>query len=60
MEYPCIKNYDFSYEKFLNIMFIYNKIFSLMVVKSMFFLEKETISSIKSHVSNIFIPNDFS
>lgn len=58
----CIKNYDFSYRQFLNIniMFINNKIYFLCDGKKNIFLERYTILPIKSHISNIFICNDFS
>nr|WOC30663.1 Ycf2 [Mesembryanthemum crystallinum]WOC30667.1 Ycf2 [Mesembryanthemum crystallinum] len=60
MEKARINNYDFTYRQFLNILFIRNKIFSLCVGKKKHaFLERDTISSIESQVSNIFIPNDF-
>nr|YP_010031000.1 hypothetical protein RF2 [Chlorophytum comosum]YP_010031017.1 hypothetical protein RF2 [Chlorophytum comosum]QOV01882.1 hypothetical protein RF2 [Chlorophytum comosum]QOV01899.1 hypothetical protein RF2 [Chlorophytum comosum] len=53
-------NDDLTYGQFLNILFIRNKIFSLCVGKKKhIFLERETISPIKSQVSDIFIPNDF-
>nr|YP_010225385.1 hypothetical chloroplast RF2 [Muehlenbeckia australis]YP_010225403.1 hypothetical chloroplast RF2 [Muehlenbeckia australis]UDD73641.1 hypothetical chloroplast RF2 [Muehlenbeckia australis]UDD73659.1 hypothetical chloroplast RF2 [Muehlenbeckia australis] len=60
MEKARIKNYDFTYRQFLNILFIRNKKFSLCVGKKKHaFLERDTISPIESQVSNIFIPNDF-
>nr|YP_010489747.1 hypothetical protein RF2 [Koenigia cyanandra]YP_010489765.1 hypothetical protein RF2 [Koenigia cyanandra]UWM11303.1 hypothetical protein RF2 [Koenigia cyanandra]UWM11321.1 hypothetical protein RF2 [Koenigia cyanandra]UWM11388.1 hypothetical protein RF2 [Koenigia cyanandra]UWM11406.1 hypothetical protein RF2 [Koenigia cyanandra] len=60
MEKARIKNYDFTYRQFLNILFIRNKKFSLCVDKKKHaFLERDTISPIESQVSNIFIPNDF-
>nr|YP_009570739.1 hypothetical protein RF2 [Frankenia pulverulenta]YP_009570756.1 hypothetical protein RF2 [Frankenia pulverulenta]QBC67674.1 hypothetical protein RF2 [Frankenia pulverulenta]QBC67675.1 hypothetical protein RF2 [Frankenia pulverulenta] len=60
MEKARINNYDFTYRKFLNILFIRNKRFSLCVGKKKHaFLERDTISPIESQVSNIFIPNDF-
>nr|YP_009661882.1 Ycf2 [Mimosa pudica]YP_009661900.1 Ycf2 [Mimosa pudica]QCT83227.1 Ycf2 [Mimosa pudica]QCT83245.1 Ycf2 [Mimosa pudica] len=60
VEKACIKNYDFMYGQFLNILFIRNKIFSLCGGKKKHaFLERDTISPIESQVSNIFIPNDF-
>ena len=60
MEKARIKNYDFTYGQFLNILFIRNKIFSLCGGKKKHaFLERDTISPIESQVSNIFIPNDF-
>ncbi|KAJ7003017.1 Ycf2 [Populus alba x Populus x berolinensis] len=60
VEKARIKNYDFTYGQFLNILFIRNKIFSLCGGKKKHaFLERDTISSIESQVSNIFIPNDF-
>ncbi|KAI3883343.1 hypothetical protein MKW92_039589, partial [Papaver armeniacum] len=49
VEKAHINNYDLTYGQFLNILFIRNNIF--------FF--RDTISSIESQVSNIFIPNDF-
>ena len=62
VERARIKNYDFTYGQFLNILFIRNKIFSLCGGKkkhAFAFLERDTISPIESQVSNIFIPNDF-
>uniref|UniRef100_A0AAT9ZMI3 Protein Ycf2 n=1 Tax=Cheniella hechiensis TaxID=3078816 RepID=A0AAT9ZMI3_9FABA len=60
VEKARIKNYDFTYGQFLNILFIRNKIFSLCGGKKKHaFLERDTISPIESQVSNIFIPNDF-
>ena len=60
MEKARIKNYDFTYRQFLNILFIRNKKFSLCVGKKKHaFFERDTISPIESQVSNIFIPNDF-
>nr|YP_010308237.1 hypothetical protein RF2 [Meconopsis pseudohorridula]YP_010308257.1 hypothetical protein RF2 [Meconopsis pseudohorridula]ULU28653.1 hypothetical protein RF2 [Meconopsis pseudohorridula]ULU28673.1 hypothetical protein RF2 [Meconopsis pseudohorridula] len=60
VEKARINNYDLTYGQFLNILFIRNKIFSLCVgPKKHVFLERDTISSIESQVSNIFIPNDF-
>nr|YP_010484390.1 Ycf2 [Tamarix laxa]YP_010484406.1 Ycf2 [Tamarix laxa]UVW79610.1 Ycf2 [Tamarix laxa]UVW79611.1 Ycf2 [Tamarix laxa] len=60
MEKARINNYDFTYRKFLNILFIRNKRFSLCVGKKKHaFLERDTISPIESQVSNIFIPNNF-
>nr|YP_010139219.1 hypothetical chloroplast RF2 [Garcinia paucinervis]YP_010139235.1 hypothetical chloroplast RF2 [Garcinia paucinervis]QQK54598.1 hypothetical chloroplast RF2 [Garcinia paucinervis]QQK54614.1 hypothetical chloroplast RF2 [Garcinia paucinervis]QXF60399.1 hypothetical chloroplast RF21 [Garcinia paucinervis]QXF60416.1 hypothetical chloroplast RF21 [Garcinia paucinervis] len=60
VEKAWIKNYDFTYGQFLNILFIRNKIFSLCGGKKKHaFLESDTISPIESQVSNIFIPNDF-
>ena len=60
MEKARIKNYDFTYRQFLNILFIRNKKFSLCVGKKKHaFLEIDTISPIESQVSNIFIPNGF-
>nr|YP_010291581.1 hypothetical protein RF2 [Rapatea paludosa]YP_010291598.1 hypothetical protein RF2 [Rapatea paludosa]ULQ67588.1 hypothetical protein RF2 [Rapatea paludosa]ULQ67605.1 hypothetical protein RF2 [Rapatea paludosa] len=60
VEKTRINNYDLTYGQFLNILFIRNKIFSLCVGKKKhIFLERETISPIKSQVSGIFIPNDF-
>ncbi|KAL5555600.1 hypothetical protein UlMin_037836 [Ulmus minor] len=50
VEKARINNYDFTYGKFLNILFIPNKIFSL---------HGYIISPIELQVSNIFIPNDF-
>ncbi|KAI3894348.1 hypothetical protein MKX03_024830, partial [Papaver bracteatum] len=50
VEKARINNYDLTYGQFLNILFIRNNIFSLC---------RDTISSIESQVSNIFIPNDF-
>ncbi|KAI5657537.1 hypothetical protein M9H77_26330 [Catharanthus roseus] len=55
-----INSYDVMSGQFLNILFIHNKIFSLCVGKKTYFLERDTISPIKSQVSNIFIPNDLS
>ncbi|KAI3953037.1 hypothetical protein MKW92_042255, partial [Papaver armeniacum] len=60
VEKARINNYDLTYGQFLNILFIRNNIFSLCVgPKKHVFLERDTISSIESQVSNIFIPNDF-
>jgi len=63
VEKARIKNYDFTYEQFLNILFIRNKKFSLCGDKKKHaFFERDTISAIsaiESQVSNIFIPNDF-
>lgn len=60
VEKARIKNSDFTYGQFLNILFIRNKIFSLCGGKKKHvFLERDTISPIESQVSNIFIPNDF-
>ncbi|RZC70928.1 hypothetical protein C5167_034095 [Papaver somniferum] len=60
VEKAHINNYDLTYGQFLNILFIRNNIFSLCVgPKKYVFLERDTISSIESQVSNIFIPNDF-
>nr|UZT28511.1 hypothetical protein RF2 [Verbena officinalis]UZT28528.1 hypothetical protein RF2 [Verbena officinalis] len=60
VEKAPINNYDFTYGQFLNILFIRNKIFSLCVGKKKHaFGGRDTISSIESQVSNIFIPNDF-
>nr|YP_009446988.1 hypothetical chloroplast RF21 [Adenocalymma hatschbachii]YP_009447006.1 hypothetical chloroplast RF21 [Adenocalymma hatschbachii]ATY48216.1 hypothetical chloroplast RF21 [Adenocalymma hatschbachii]ATY48217.1 hypothetical chloroplast RF21 [Adenocalymma hatschbachii] len=60
VEKARINNYDFTYGQFLNILFIRNKIFSLCVGKKKHaFGGRDTISSIESQVSNIFIPNDF-
>nr|YP_009183636.1 hypothetical chloroplast RF21 [Scutellaria insignis]YP_009183655.1 hypothetical chloroplast RF21 [Scutellaria insignis]ALN11646.1 hypothetical chloroplast RF21 [Scutellaria insignis]ALN11665.1 hypothetical chloroplast RF21 [Scutellaria insignis] len=60
VEKARIKNYDFMYGQFLNILFIRNKIFSLCVGKKKHaFGGRDTISPIESQVSNIFIPNDF-
>nr|YP_009242107.1 hypothetical chloroplast RF21 [Stenogyne haliakalae]YP_009242127.1 hypothetical chloroplast RF21 [Stenogyne haliakalae]AMQ32904.1 hypothetical chloroplast RF21 [Stenogyne haliakalae]AMQ32925.1 hypothetical chloroplast RF21 [Stenogyne haliakalae] len=60
VEKARINNYDFTYGKFLNILFIRNKIFSLCVGKKKHaFGGRDTISPIESQVSNIFIPNDF-
>nr|YP_010127171.1 Ycf2 [Alhagi sparsifolia]QPO07237.1 Ycf2 [Alhagi sparsifolia] len=60
VERACIKNYDFTYGQFLNILFIRNKIFSLCGGKKKHaFLERDTISPIELQVSNILIPNDF-
>nr|YP_009411769.1 Ycf2 [Schima crenata]YP_009411788.1 Ycf2 [Schima crenata]YP_009411943.1 Ycf2 [Schima multibracteata]YP_009411962.1 Ycf2 [Schima multibracteata]YP_009412117.1 Ycf2 [Schima remotiserrata]YP_009412136.1 Ycf2 [Schima remotiserrata]YP_009412378.1 Ycf2 [Schima superba]YP_009412397.1 Ycf2 [Schima superba]USW65936.1 hypothetical protein RF2 [Schima sinensis]USW67500.1 Ycf2 [Schima brevipedicellata]USW67675.1 Ycf2 [Schima argentea]ASK06720.1 Ycf2 [Schima crenata]ASK06721.1 Ycf2 [Schima crenat len=60
VEKARINNYDFTYGQFLNILFIRNKIFSLCVGKKKHaFWGRDTISPIKSQVSNIFIPNDF-
>nr|YP_009000056.1 hypothetical chloroplast RF21 [Silene conoidea]YP_009000074.1 hypothetical chloroplast RF21 [Silene conoidea]AGZ18047.1 hypothetical chloroplast RF21 [Silene conoidea]AGZ18065.1 hypothetical chloroplast RF21 [Silene conoidea] len=53
-------NSELLYRKFLDILFIRNKIFALGVSKKKHaFLERDTISLIESQVSNIFIPNDF-
>jgi len=61
VEKTRINNYDLTYEQFLNILFIRNKIFSLCVGKKKhIFLERKTISPIELQVSDIFIPNDFS
>nr|WDS80565.1 Ycf2 protein [Lantana camara]WDS80566.1 hypothetical chloroplast RF21 [Lantana camara] len=60
VEKARINNSDFTYGQFLNILFIRNKIFSLCVgKKKRAFGGRDTISSIESQVSNIFIPNDF-
>ncbi|XP_037496721.1 protein Ycf2-like [Jatropha curcas] len=62
VEKARIKNYDFTYGQFLNILFIRNKIFSLCGGKKKHaFLGRDTISPspIESQVSNIFISNDF-
>ena len=60
VEKARIKNYDFTYGQFLNILFIRNKIFSFCDgKKKRAFLERDTISPIESQVSNILIPNDF-
>ncbi|RZC79507.1 hypothetical protein C5167_003739 [Papaver somniferum] len=60
VEKARINNYDLTYGQFLNILFIRNNIFSLCVgPKKHVFLERDTISSIESQVSNIFIPNYF-
>nr|YP_010828164.1 putative chloroplast RF21 [Santalum spicatum]YP_010828172.1 putative chloroplast RF21 [Santalum spicatum]WFF45182.1 putative chloroplast RF21 [Santalum spicatum]WFF45190.1 putative chloroplast RF21 [Santalum spicatum] len=60
VEKARINNYDFTYGRFLNILFIHKKTFSLCVGKKKHaFLERDTISPIESQVSNIFIPNDF-
>ncbi|MBN8156671.1 DUF825 domain-containing protein, partial [Vibrio vulnificus] len=60
VEKARIKNSDFTYGQFLNILFIRNKRFSLCGGKKKHaFLERDTISPIESQVSNIFIPNDF-
>nr|USW67328.1 Ycf2 [Schima crenata]USW67347.1 Ycf2 [Schima crenata] len=60
VEKARINNYDFTYGQFFNILFIRNKIFSLCVGKKKHaFWGRDTISPIKSQVSNIFIPNDF-
>lgn len=60
VEKSRIKNYDFTYAQFLNILFIPKKIFSLCSGKHAF-LERDTISSspIESEISNLFISNDF-
>nr|QKV48131.1 hypothetical protein RF2 [Risleya atropurpurea]QKV48136.1 hypothetical protein RF2 [Risleya atropurpurea] len=53
-------NYDLTYGQFINILSIRNKIFSLCIgKKKSLFLEREAISPIKSHISDIFIPKDF-
>nr|YP_009462572.1 hypothetical chloroplast RF21 [Boehmeria spicata]YP_009462588.1 hypothetical chloroplast RF21 [Boehmeria spicata]AUV64858.1 hypothetical chloroplast RF21 [Boehmeria spicata]AUV64859.1 hypothetical chloroplast RF21 [Boehmeria spicata] len=55
-----LKNYDYTYGQFFNILFIRNKIFSLRGGKKKYaFLDRDTISPIELQVSNIFIPNDF-
>nr|YP_010330803.1 hypothetical protein RF2 [Parietaria floridana]YP_010330820.1 hypothetical protein RF2 [Parietaria floridana]UNY34025.1 hypothetical protein RF2 [Parietaria floridana]UNY34042.1 hypothetical protein RF2 [Parietaria floridana] len=55
-----LKNYDYTYGQFCNILFIRNKIFSLRGGKKKYaFLDRDTISPIELQVSNIFIPNDF-
>ena len=55
-----LKNYDYTYGQFFNILFIRNKIFSLRSGKKKYaFLDRDTISPIELQVSNIFIPNDF-
>nr|QXI89105.1 hypothetical protein RF2 [Sinogentiana souliei]QXI89119.1 hypothetical protein RF2 [Sinogentiana souliei] len=60
VERARINNYDFTYGKFLDILFIRNKIFSLCVGKKKHaFWGRDIISPIESQVSNIFIPNDF-
>nr|YP_010552055.1 Ycf2 protein [Fordiophyton phamhoangii]YP_010552074.1 Ycf2 protein [Fordiophyton phamhoangii]UTM94865.1 Ycf2 protein [Fordiophyton phamhoangii]UTM94884.1 Ycf2 protein [Fordiophyton phamhoangii] len=60
VERAHIKNSDFTYGQFLNILFIRKKIFSLCDDKKRHaFLERDTISPTESQVSNIFIPNDF-
>nr|YP_009319772.1 Ycf2 [Salpinga maranonensis]YP_009319790.1 Ycf2 [Salpinga maranonensis]APA18818.1 Ycf2 [Salpinga maranonensis]APA18819.1 Ycf2 [Salpinga maranonensis] len=60
VERAHIKNSDFTYGQFLNILFIRKKIFSLCDDKKRHaFLERDTISPTESLVSNIFIPNDF-
>nr|QGT34098.1 hypothetical protein RF2 [Chamaesium wolffianum]QGT34115.1 hypothetical protein RF2 [Chamaesium wolffianum] len=60
VEKARIKNDDFTYGQFLNILFIHNKMFSLCVGKKKHaFWGRDTISPIESRVSNIFIPNDF-
>nr|YP_009729481.1 hypothetical chloroplast RF21 [Incarvillea arguta]YP_009729499.1 hypothetical chloroplast RF21 [Incarvillea arguta]QHW07044.1 hypothetical chloroplast RF21 [Incarvillea arguta]QHW07045.1 hypothetical chloroplast RF21 [Incarvillea arguta] len=60
VEKARMKNYDFTYGQFLNILFIRNKIFSLCVGKKKHaFWGRDTISPIESQVSNIFIPKDF-
>nr|YP_010419167.1 hypothetical protein RF2 [Gyrotaenia microcarpa]YP_010419185.1 hypothetical protein RF2 [Gyrotaenia microcarpa]USG52530.1 hypothetical protein RF2 [Gyrotaenia microcarpa]USG52548.1 hypothetical protein RF2 [Gyrotaenia microcarpa] len=60
VEKARIKNYDYTYGQFLNILFIRNKIFSLRGGKKTYaFLDRDTISPIELQVSNIFILNDF-
>nr|YP_009872568.1 hypothetical chloroplast RF21 [Hippophae rhamnoides subsp. sinensis]YP_009872587.1 hypothetical chloroplast RF21 [Hippophae rhamnoides subsp. sinensis]WAL33504.1 hypothetical chloroplast RF21 [Hippophae rhamnoides]QKT21882.1 hypothetical chloroplast RF21 [Hippophae rhamnoides subsp. sinensis]QKT21901.1 hypothetical chloroplast RF21 [Hippophae rhamnoides subsp. sinensis]UNZ11166.1 hypothetical chloroplast RF21 [Hippophae rhamnoides subsp. sinensis]UNZ11184.1 hypothetical chloroplast RF21 [H len=60
VEKARIKNYDFTYGQFLNILFIRNKIFSLRGGKKKYaFGGRDTISPIELQMSNIFIPNDF-
>nr|YP_010282652.1 hypothetical chloroplast RF21 [Elatostema stewardii]YP_010282671.1 hypothetical chloroplast RF21 [Elatostema stewardii]UHM25403.1 hypothetical chloroplast RF21 [Elatostema stewardii]UHM25422.1 hypothetical chloroplast RF21 [Elatostema stewardii] len=60
VEKARIKNYDYTYGQFLNILFIRNKIFSLCGGKKKYaFLDRDTISPIELQVSNIFILNDF-
>nr|YP_010419838.1 hypothetical protein RF2 [Leucosyke puya]YP_010419855.1 hypothetical protein RF2 [Leucosyke puya]USG53539.1 hypothetical protein RF2 [Leucosyke puya]USG53556.1 hypothetical protein RF2 [Leucosyke puya] len=60
VEKAHIKNFDYTYGQFLNILFIRNKIFSLRGGKKKYaFLDRDTISPIELQVSNIFIPNDF-
>nr|YP_010931564.1 Ycf2 [Oenothera speciosa]WKN51356.1 Ycf2 [Oenothera speciosa] len=60
VERARIKNFDFTYGQFLNILFIRNTKFSLCGDKKKHdFLERDTISPIESQVSNIFIPKDF-
>nr|YP_010185595.1 Ycf2 protein [Epilobium hirsutum]YP_010185612.1 Ycf2 protein [Epilobium hirsutum]QVL23092.1 Ycf2 protein [Epilobium hirsutum]QVL23109.1 Ycf2 protein [Epilobium hirsutum] len=60
VERARIKNFDFTYGQFLNILFIRNTKFSLCGGKKKHaFLERDTISPIESQVSNIFIPKDF-
>nr|YP_010423685.1 hypothetical protein RF2 [Laportea decumana]YP_010423702.1 hypothetical protein RF2 [Laportea decumana]USG97159.1 hypothetical protein RF2 [Laportea decumana]USG97176.1 hypothetical protein RF2 [Laportea decumana] len=60
VEKARIKNYDYTYGQFLNILFIRNKIFSFHGGKKKYaFLDRDTISPIKLQVSNIFILNDF-
>nr|YP_010489222.1 hypothetical chloroplast RF21 [Incarvillea lutea]YP_010489238.1 hypothetical chloroplast RF21 [Incarvillea lutea]UWK23406.1 hypothetical chloroplast RF21 [Incarvillea lutea]UWK23407.1 hypothetical chloroplast RF21 [Incarvillea lutea] len=60
VEKARMKNSDFTYGQFLNILFIRNKIFSLCIGKKKHaFGGRDTISPIESQVSNIFIPKDF-
>nr|YP_010423601.1 hypothetical protein RF2 [Laportea grossa]YP_010423618.1 hypothetical protein RF2 [Laportea grossa]USG97075.1 hypothetical protein RF2 [Laportea grossa]USG97092.1 hypothetical protein RF2 [Laportea grossa] len=60
VEKARIKNYDYTYGQFLNILFIRNKIFSFRGGKKKYaFLDRDTISPIELQVSNIFILNDF-
>nr|YP_010419671.1 hypothetical protein RF2 [Laportea mooreana]YP_010419688.1 hypothetical protein RF2 [Laportea mooreana]USG53372.1 hypothetical protein RF2 [Laportea mooreana]USG53389.1 hypothetical protein RF2 [Laportea mooreana] len=60
VEKARIKNYDYTYGQFLNILFIRNKIFSFLGGKKKYaFLDRDTISPIELQVSNIFILNDF-
>nr|USG53036.1 hypothetical protein RF2 [Laportea bulbifera]USG53054.1 hypothetical protein RF2 [Laportea bulbifera] len=60
VEKAHIKNYDYTYGQFLNILFIRNKIFSFRGGKKKYaFLDRDTISPIELQVSNIFILNDF-
>nr|YP_009925725.1 hypothetical chloroplast RF21 [Incarvillea compacta]YP_009925738.1 hypothetical chloroplast RF21 [Incarvillea compacta]QNH82817.1 hypothetical chloroplast RF21 [Incarvillea compacta]QNH82830.1 hypothetical chloroplast RF21 [Incarvillea compacta] len=60
VEKARMKNSDFTYGQFLNILFIRNKIFSLCIGKKKHaFGGRDTISPIESQVSNLFIPKDF-
>nr|YP_010419755.1 hypothetical protein RF2 [Laportea ovalifolia]YP_010419772.1 hypothetical protein RF2 [Laportea ovalifolia]USG53456.1 hypothetical protein RF2 [Laportea ovalifolia]USG53473.1 hypothetical protein RF2 [Laportea ovalifolia] len=62
VEKARIKNYDYTYGQFLNILFIRNKIFSFCGGKKKYAfldLDRDTISPIELQVSNIFILNDF-
>ena len=60
VEKARIKNSDFWYGQFLNILFIRNTKFALCGSKKKHAFEgRDTTLPIESEVSNIFIPNDF-